>query len=75
MSFDGKDKKYDAPYTKIPTIKPIQAAGAYPIEIYDVVEFESTSTHTFTITVKDGAAATNTKYSLQFDTITFIPVE
>lgn len=75
MSFDGKDKKYDAPYTKIPTIKPIQAAGAYPIEIYDVVEFESTSSHTFTFTVKDGAAATNTKYSLQFDTITFIPVE
>lgn len=75
MSFDGKDKKYDAPYTKIPTYKPLQHNGAYDVEIYDVVEFESTSSHTFTFTVKDGAAATESKYSLMFDTITFIPVE
>ena len=71
VSFDGKDKKYVAPYTQVTSVFP----GVYTTTLLDEIEFDSTSSHTFTFKVKDGAATSNKNFSLQFDTITFVPVK
>ncbi len=69
-----KDTKYTkliSPYTTITK----SLAGVYECTLYDEVEFDITSKHVFKIIVMDPAASTNSKFSLQFDAITFTPIE
>lgn len=79
VTFDGKNKTFVAPYTQVAvapgsTLKnPLP--GVYTTVLYDEIEFDSTSTHTFSFKIKDGAASSNRNFSLQFDTITFEPVK
>lgn len=75
VSFDGKDNKFIAPYTKVTSTRAAVLPGVYTTTLYDEITFDSTSSHTFYFKVKDGAASTNKNFSLQFDTITFIPIE
>lgn len=60
-----------APYTTITTALP----GVYEAVLYDEIEFTETASHTFKFIMMDPAASSNSKFSLQFDAITFIPVE
>ena len=39
------------------------------------IEFTETSAHNFKMVILDPAASSNSKFSLQFDCITFIPVQ
>ncbi len=75
VTFDGKDKKFVAPYTQVTSTNKAVLPGVYTTVLYDEIEFDSTSSHTFSFKVKDGAASTNKNFSLQFDTITFEPIE
>lgn len=76
VTFDDADKIFVAPYTQIKSNKPgVFLPGVYTTVLYDEIEFDSTASHTFSFKVKDGAASTNRNFSLQFDTITFVPVE
>lgn len=79
VTFDGKNKIFVAPYTQVAvapgsTLK-IPLPGVYTTVLYDEIEFDSTSSHTFSFKIKDGAASSNRNFSLQFDTITFEPVK
>ena len=60
-----------APYTTITKALP----GVYETVLYDEIEFTETASHTFKFIMMDPAASSNSKFSLQFDAITFIPVE
>lgn len=75
VTFDGKDKVFVAPYTQVTSTSKVVLPGVYTTVLYDEIEFDSTASHTFMFKVKDGAASTNKNFSLQFDTITFVPVE
>ena len=71
---DGSKKPittYVSPYTKVTSPLP----GVYTSTIFEEVEFTETASHTFKFVVLDPAASTNSNFSLQFDTITFIPIE
>lgn len=73
MSFDD-DSQYTiftSPYTQVPKILP----GIYSTTLYEEIEFPETASHDFSFVVLDPAASTNSNFSLQFDTITFIPIE
>ena len=73
MSFDD-DSQYTiftSPYTNVPKILP----GIYSTTLYEEIEFPETASHDFSFVVLDPAASTNSNFSLQFDTITFIPIE
>lgn len=73
MSFDEKDEYtiYNAPYTKVGSPLP----GVYTSTLYEEIEFPETASHKFSFVVLDPAASTNSKFSLQFDCIRFIPIE
>lgn len=76
VTFDDADKVFVAPYTQVKSNKAgVVLPGVYTTVLYDEIEFDSTASHTFSFKVKDGAASTNKNFSLQFDTITFVPVE
>ena len=81
VTFDGKNKTFVAPYTQVAVIPAPGSTlknplpGVYTTTLLDEIEFDSTSSHTFTFKVKDGAATSNKNFSLQFDTITFVPVK
>jgi hypothetical protein len=71
MTIDGENLKSVTPYTTVPR----NVAKVYTATLYDEVEFEQTSTHDFKFVVMDPAASTNSRFSLQFDCITFTPIE
>ena len=71
MTIDGDNLKSVTPYTTVPR----NVAKVYTATLYDEVEFEQTSTHDFKFVVMDPAASTNSRFSLQFDCITFTPIE
>ena len=65
------NKTLVAPYTEITKSLP----GVYEGTLYDEIEFTETTSHTFKFVIMDPAASTNSKVYLQFDTITFTPIE
>lgn len=65
------NKTLVAPYTQITKTTP----GVYSGTIYDEIEFTETASHNFKFTIMDPAASTNSKVYLQFDAITFTPIE
>ncbi len=73
MTFDDREETtvFTAPYTKVPSALP----GIYTSTIYDEVEFTETSSHNFKFVVLDPAASSESGFSLQFDCITFTPIE
>ena len=75
FSFDEGEETsystYSSPYTTVSSALP----GIYSTTIFDEVEFTETSTHTLTLLVLDSAASTNKGFSLQFDCITFTPIQ
>lgn len=71
MTIDGDNTRSVTPYTTVPR----NTANVYKATLYDEIEFEQTSTHDFRFVVMDPAASTNSKFSLQFDCITFTPIE
>jgi uncharacterized surface protein with fasciclin (FAS1) repeats len=71
MTIDDANTIYTAPYTTVTSA----FAGVYQATLYDQIEFNETSSHTFKFVVLDPAASTNSKFSLQLDCITFIPIE
>lgn len=75
VTFDNENKKYVAPYTQVTSTLANPLAGVYTTTLYDEIEFDTTSTHEFKFTIKDSAATTESGFSLQFDTMTFIPIE
>ena len=76
VTFDGNDKVFVAPYTQVKSTQAnVVLPGVYTTVLYDEIEFDSTASHTFSFKIKDGSASTNRNFSLQFDTITFVPVE
>ena len=68
---DGENKKMVTPYTTITS----SATGVYTSVLYDEIEFTTTSSHKLKFVVMDPAASTNSKFALQFDAITFTPIE
>ena len=60
-----------APYTTITKSLP----GVYETVLYDEIEFTETASHSFKFVIMDPAASTSSKFSLQFDAITFTPIE
>lgn len=75
ITFDGGNKKYVAPYTQVKSSAATVLNGTYTATIYDEIEFDETSAHEFKFIIKDGSASTNKNFSLQFDTMTFTPIE
>lgn len=75
FSFDEGEEisysTYSSPYTTVSSALP----GIYTTTIFGEVEFTETSTHTLTLLVLDPAASTNKGFSLQFDCITFTPIQ
>ncbi|MBQ8064098.1 MAG: DUF5108 domain-containing protein [Prevotella sp.] len=73
MTFDDNEDytRFVSPYTKVPSALP----GIYTSTIYDEIEFPETAAHTFSFVVLDPAASTNSNFSVQFDTIKFIPIQ
>lgn len=73
MSFDDTEEStvFVAPYTKVPSALP----GVYTSTIYDEIEFTETAAHNFKFVVLDPAASSEKGFSLQFDCITFTPIE
>ncbi|MBP3511408.1 MAG: DUF5108 domain-containing protein [Prevotella sp.] len=73
MSFDDTEEStvFVAPYTKVPSALP----GIYTSTIYDEIEFTETAAHNFKFVVLDPAASSEKGFSLQFDCITFTPIE
>ena len=73
MTFDDNEdyQAFVRPYTKVPSALP----GIYTSTIYEEIEFPETASHTFSFVILDPAASTNKGFSLQFDTIKFIPIE
>ncbi len=65
------NKTLVAPYTEITKSLP----GVYEGTLYDEIEFDLTASHTFKFIIMDPAASTSSKVYLQFDTITFTPIE
>ncbi len=65
------NKTLVAPYTEITKSLP----GVYDGTLYDEIEFDTTASHTFKFIIMDPAASTSSKVYLQFDTITFTPIE
>ncbi len=65
------NKTLVAPYTEISKSLP----GVYEGTLYDEIEFDTTSSHTFKFIIMDPAASTSSKVYLQFDTIVFTPIE
>lgn len=70
MSIDDSNSTFKAPYTTVTSA----FAGVYKTTLYDEVDFSETSSHKFKFVVLDPAASTNSKFSLQFDCITFTPI-
>ena len=68
---DEEYTTYVSPYTQVNSPLP----GVYTSTIFEEVNFPETASHTFKFVVLDPAASTNSNFSLQFDTITFIPIE
>lgn len=64
-------KVYVRPYTKVPGAMP----GIYKSTIIEEIEFTETSAHNFKMVILDPAASSNNKFSLQFDCITFTPIQ
>lgn len=60
-----------APYTTITSSQP----NVYSAVLYDEIEFTETASHTFKFVVLDPAATTSSKFSIDFDTIVFTPIE
>lgn len=73
MQFDDNDQQttFTAPYTKVDSPLP----GVYSSTIFEEVEFPETASHKFSFVVLDPTASTNKNFSLQFDSIRFIPIE
>lgn len=71
LTVDGGNQILTAPYTSITK----SLAGVYETTLYDEIEFTETASHVFKFVVMDPAASTNSKFSLQFDAITFTPIE
>ncbi len=73
MTFDDKEdyQAFVRPYTKVTSALP----GVYTSTIYEEIEFPETASHTLSFVILDPAASTNKGFSLQFDTIKFIPIE
>ena len=71
VTVDGANQILTAPYTTITK----SLAGVYETTLYDELEFTETGSHTFRFVIMDPAASTNSKFSLQFDAITFTPIE
>lgn len=65
------NKTLVAPYTEITKSTP----GVYTGTIYDEIEFTETASHNFKFIIMDPAASTSSKVYLQFDAITFTPIE
>ena len=68
---DPSTQRNTAPYTTVSK----STAGVYSAVLYDEIEFSTTASHTFRFVVMDPAASSNKNFSLQFDCITFIPIE
>ena len=68
---DPSSQRNTAPYTTVSK----STAGVYTAVLYDEIEFSTTASHTFRFVVMDPAASSNKNFSLQFDCITFIPIE
>lgn len=73
VSFDDNENTttFTAPYTKVTGFMP----GIYTSTLYDEIEFDETAAHKLKFIVQDAAASKNNKFSLQFDCITFTPIE
>ncbi len=71
LTVDGENEIMTAPYTTITKQQP----DVYSADLYDEIEFKETGSHVFKLVVLDPAASTSSKFSLQFDAITFTPIE
>jgi len=73
LSFDDNADytTFAAPYTKVTSPLP----GVYTSTLYEEIEFPETASHLFSFVVLDPSASTNSNFSLQFDCITFTPIE
>lgn len=71
LSMDDDNLIERAPYATVTSALP----GMYSCELWKEITFDETAAHKFKFIVNDQAASTNKNFSLQFDTITFIPVE
>lgn len=71
ISFDEDAPIISSPYTTITK----STLGVYEATLFDEIEFSETSSHLLKFVVMDPAASTNAKFSLQFDAITFTPIE
>lgn len=71
MSFDGENEKSAAPYTTVTKTTMCVCTAT----LYDSIEFEMTANHVFKFVVMDPTASTNSKFSLQFDSLIFTPIE
>jgi uncharacterized surface protein with fasciclin (FAS1) repeats len=60
-----------APYTQIAKT----TVGVYETTLYDEIEFDETASHYFKVVVMDPAASSNKNFTLDFDAITFTPIE
>jgi hypothetical protein len=73
-SVDSEITKHSAlvaPYTQISKT----TVGVYTTTLYDEIEFDETASHYFKVVVMDPAASSNSNFTLDFDAITFTPIE
>jgi uncharacterized surface protein with fasciclin (FAS1) repeats len=73
-SVDSEVSKHTAlvaPYTQISKA----TVGVYTTTLYDEIEFDETASHYFKVVVMDPAASSNKNFTLDFDAITFTPIE
>ncbi len=70
FSFDDEHIISATPYTSVPS----NSLNVYDYVLYDELEFETTSDHTFKILVQDPAASTNSSFRIQLDYLLFEPL-
>jgi len=71
LTVDGENEILSSPYTTITS----SATKVYSADLYEEIEFTETNSHSFKFLVLDPAASTSSKFTLQFDAITFTPIE
>ncbi len=71
FTFDDKNEKVEKPYM---SYKDTGTLGVFQYTLYDSIEFDKTTSHTFKVVVDDPAASTSGDYRFYIDYILFEPI-
>ena len=71
FTFDDKNEKVEKPYA---SYKDTGTLGVFKYTLYESIEFDKTTSHTFKVVMDDPAASTHADYRFYIDYILFEPI-